>query len=455
MKRPGLAVLAFAGTLAHAAVPSDYAVILPITTSATSAAWRIELGPDVYAWSQDETLRDVAVFDADGRAVPIDAWVPTAAAPSGGREERLVPLALPAPAAGATTRDDLRLLVERDAEGRLRLGTAAAAPVDAATRSWLLDVAGFDEGVDRLHLDWSLPAEGVFARFAVDASDDLQTWRTVRGDAAIALLQQGDSRIERRMIPLDGQRTRYLRLRRLDEGPVLTSLAVRVEHVARSASPRDDLRWLPATAILSEESGKAFDYRLPARVPVEAVRLELAGDNSTAELTLSEKQGTRDVRPLMTRLLRFSAYRLRDGDAVLDQGDLTMPATRRLGELHLDSTRPLGTAPTLQVGWRPRSLVFLAEGRAPYVLAVGHASARREPTPLASPLAVLRARLGADWQPPQASLDAPRQAAGQAALVPVPPAGSWRRTLLWVILAAGAVLVVTIALALLRGQRNG
>ncbi|HNR91542.1 MAG TPA: DUF3999 family protein [Dokdonella sp.] len=451
MNQRWLALLAFAAGFAQATGPDDYAIVMPIATPGDSAAWRIELPLDVYAWSQDEALRDAAVFDADGRAVPLAEWTPSTTTPSGGRQARILPLALPTQ--GTAARDDLRLLVERDGEGRLRLGTTRETPASAPTRAWLLDVEAFADGIDRLRLEWTEPHDGVFARFAIDASDDLQGWRTLRADAAIALLQQADARIERRTIALDGQRARYLRLRRLDDGPVLEDLAVDVERLARNTKQREPLQWQAAEIIVKDATNAAFDYRLPARLSIEALRVELVGDNSAAELALSAHLGTHDGRPLREPLLRLTAYRLRTGDDVIDQGDIALARSRRLDQLHLASTRPLAAAPKLQVGWRPPSLVFLAEGRAPYVLAAGHAEARREAASLATPLAVLRARFGNDWQPPLATPGAAREAAGQAALTPPPPPTSWRSGLLWGVLIAGAVLVAGIALSLLRGQR--
>ncbi len=453
MKRTWPVTLIAVAALAHAATPGDYAIVVPLTTTGDSAAWRVELPIEAYAWSQDEALRDVAVFDADGRAVAVAEWTPASTTTVGGQHARIVPLALPSTPATAGA-DDLRLLVERDGEGRLRLGATQAASTKASARAWLLDVGAFADGIDALHLAWTQPSEGVFARFAVDAGDDLQAWRTLRADAAIALLEQSDTRIERRTIGLDGQNARYLRLRRLDEGAALDGLTIDVERIARSTLRREAVRWLPAEALAGTVATDGFAYRLPARVPVESLRLALAGDNSASELVVSSESGARDGRPSRDPLLRFTAYRLRAGDEVLDQGDVAVPRTRRVDRLHLGSNRPLAAAPAMQVGWRPATWVFLAEGRAPYMLAAGHAVALREATSLATPLAVLRARFGNDWQPPLATPGSLRMAAGKAALEPVPAPVSWRRILLWVVLGGGAVLVAGIALALLRGQRD-
>ena len=450
MRRVVIAVLLAAAASARAAGPSDYAIIVPITTVGDSAAWRVEVPLAVHAWSQDEALRDVAVFDADGHAVPLDRWEAPAAPATGTRRTEVVPLALPTRAASDAS-DDLRLLVERDTDGRLRLGTARTPAAETATRNWLIDAAAFDAGIDALDLQWDTPVDGVFARFAVEASDDLQRWRLLVADAPVVLLQQQAARIERRSIALDGTRAKTLRLRRLDDGATLDGLRVGLEHRARSGSTTMPLQWIEL-AVPATISGP-LDYSLPARVPIDAVRIALAGDNSAARIAVSTQSVAVATDP-WRRLVDVDAYTLRNGETRLDQGDIGVAHTPRIARLRLESPRPLAAPPRVAVGWRAPSLVFLAEGRGPWVLVAGHARERRAPASLDVPLAALRARLGSGWQPPLATTGELREAAGSAALDGDVSAHRWRRTLLWIVLGAGAMLVIAIALSLLRGQRR-
>jgi hypothetical protein len=66
-----LAVL-FGAAHAGAAELHDYAYAFRIDTPSgvNSSAWRIDLTPAVYAHVQDASLRDIAVFNAEGQAVP-------------------------------------------------------------------------------------------------------------------------------------------------------------------------------------------------------------------------------------------------------------------------------------------------------------------------------------------------------------------------------------------------
>ena len=51
MTRVMISVLFAAAMSAHAAEPADYAVVVPITTTGDSAAWRVEVPLATHAWS--------------------------------------------------------------------------------------------------------------------------------------------------------------------------------------------------------------------------------------------------------------------------------------------------------------------------------------------------------------------------------------------------------------------
>lgn len=450
------AFAALAAQSAAAIAPDDFAWTFPIQTDgADAAAWRVELTADAYAWIQDEDLRDVAVFNAAGQPVPV-ARIDTPATVVT-REQRtpLPTLALPAGGSGGVT-TDLSLRIERDANGRLQridAGEQGTAAAPMPTRDWLVDAAAMDEAASGFVLDWSAPRAGVSARFAVAASDDLQTWRPLARVAVLALQQDGVG-IERRDVAIPPTRARYFRLSRLDDGAELEKLSVtaRSTHRDRNEPARE---WFTAEVSAPAPGGsdaRGIDYALPAALPVDRVRVELGGDNAVAALTLaippSSHPAARD-----RVLARFDAFRLHAGDDVLRNDAIALPSAVRTRRLRLLPRVPMATPPALHVGYRPDALVFLAEGAGPYVLAVGSRAARRADYPLDAALATLRSRLGQDWQPPTATLGAAQAAGGEAVLREPPPPPPWRQWLLWGVLVLGAALVGGLALGLLRERK--
>ena len=444
--------------IAAAATPADYAYTFPLATGAAapSSAWRVELTPEVYAWVQDDGLRDIEIFNAAGQPVPLARIAGTTTTTTQELEFPVPVLALP-PTTATTPAGDLRLIIDRDSGGRLRRIDAgeqtAAAPAQA--RDWLLDTSHIEPAIERIQLDWTTPASGVVARFSIEAGDDLQNWRNV-GNATVLVLEQDGARLERRELALGRVHAKYLRLHRLDDGAELGGLRARARTLERSsATPAHAWVRADATATGGTQGGTArFEYRLPAALPIDRARIELAGDNSLAPLVLSARTfgGARED---WRELVRVTAFRLRQGEDTLQNDALDLRSAGRVRELRIDASTPLAAAPQLTIGYTPDAFVFLAEGSGPYTLAAGSVHARHSEYPVDAALASLRAKLGRDWQPPPTALGAAVRSGGETALrAPAPPL-PWRSWILWAVLVAGAALVGAFAISLLRGASRG
>jgi len=447
----GVAHVAFANT------PGDYAYVFPIEThaSADASAWRIELTPDVYRFVQDANLRDVEIFNADGKPVPMARIAIEPAATS--REERTpLDVLVPEVRDAAKTPDDLRVHIDRDADGRVRsVAVGEGNGVNAPMRVWLVDSSKVDRAIETLTLTWREPASGLVARFAVDASDDLENWRDVATGTVLAL-EQGGAKLERRDIALGSVKAKYLRLRRLDDGVAIVGLGVEARSVERGrAAPSRvwiDASPAPTQGDANAAKGARYDYALAAPLPVETARIELRNDNALAEIELLGRASDTTTAPWQS-VARLTAFRLRQGDEPLRNGDIDLTAARRLRDFRIESATTIAEAPKLSLAYRPDAFVFLAEGSGPFVLAAGSLGARRPDYPVEPALASLRASLGKDWQPPLASLGASKASAGDAALRAPPPPLPWRRWLLWGVLVAGAALIAALSLSLLRGTK--
>lgn len=451
-------ILALACVLGAARVGAvelhDYAYAFRIDTPSgvDSSAWRIDLTPAVYAQVQDSALRDIAVFNAEGQAVPFARAADDAATRAREHTEQVPLLDLP-PRDGSVA-NDLSLVIERDADGRLRrldAGDTRTEAKAAASNDWVLDASAVTGAIERVVLSWEGPGNNVVARFDVAAGDDLQNWRPVGGGTVLSL-RQGDAFLDRRDILIGEVRAKYLRLRRIDDGErlrdvhadvrVVEQTPVTIERIwidAEIAAPAPQKEPLPVAA--------RYEYGLPAALPVELARVELADDNALAALTLAAGS---EERP--EELARFTAFRLRSGDETLRNGDIDLAPSARMRTFRLDSATPLASAPRLSFAFRPERFVFLAEGAGPWTLAVGSRRAHRPDYPLDAALASLRASLGRDWRPPRATIGAARISAGEAALQPPSRPTPWRQWLLWGVLVLGAALVGAFALGLMRGH---
>lgn len=289
-------------------------------------------------------------------------------------------------------------------------------------------------------------------RIAIDGSDDLATWQPVLPAAALLRLRQGGPALERRRIELPATAWRFLRLR-VVEGDALPASLV-VQGLRGRAGQGDAPERALKAALDGDEpnefqsGGHFYTYTLPASLPVAAVEVQLADDNSTASLVVDARQGDAWV-PVAQPL----AFRLRQGTLALQNEAQALDAPVTAREWRLRTPTKLATPPALVVHYRPHRYVFLAQGAGPYTLAAGSRTAQRVDMPVSQALRPLQARLGADWMPPLATLGPRREAAGSAAYAEPRTPVDWRGWLLWGLLVGGAVVVLAFAVNLLRVRR--
>ena len=448
---------------AHAGSTDDYAYVWPLQTAGDSSAWQIELTPEVYAAIGTPDLRDVEVVNAAGEPVPMAAHAAQTTSTAQANDVVLPQFALPAPVPGATADEPLSLHIERGADGRLRrldaeVGAAAnpAPAVAAATGDLLLDASALHAPIDSLWLDWNESAD-VNAQFSVAGSDDLQQWRTLNANATVLSLRQAGNVLARHQIALSGVQAKYLRLHRLDNAATIDGLRVRARMLARSTLTQPARVWVDAqpqaAPAADSKTPPGFYYHLPAPLAIDALKLELASDNSLARVRVASRQRAGEDTSIWQTRTEFTAFRLRQGDSVIGNDEQSTVAAGRAQEWQVQPATPLDRAPILRVAFRPDRFVFLAQGSGPYRLVAGSARARRGDYPIDTALAQLRANLGNDWQPPLAILGARTTLHGESALAPPPVQRDWKTWLLWAVLAGAAALIGGLALSLLRGPK--
>lgn len=114
---------------------------------------------------------------------------------------------------------------------------------------------------------------------------------------------------------------------------------------------------------------------------------------------------------------------------------------------------PEGREPTLEVSWQPAELVFLGQGRAPYLLAYGRADFAGRQWPMADLVSRLPDVNGARVDlsaAPLAQMSEPNMLGGPSRLVAATKPIDWMTIVLWAVLVAGVALIGTLATRLLR-----
>ncbi|MEP6897430.1 MAG: DUF3999 family protein [Rhodanobacter sp.] len=435
-------------TCAAAVTDTDYAYRFALQTSGTGEAWRVELTPAVYAVSRrDADLRDLVVVNAQGREVPFAPLPPT---PAQQHPYTLKTHLLPLPASSAGSTDGVR--VQRNSNGDIVIdqphGATAAKPTQ-----WLLD-AHREVSLRSIELEPSATAQDLRIHLAVDASNDLQQWDSRSDDSEIVSVRRGDDAVEQRTITVGGEPARYYRVRLIDgdapwdstQTPAVRLSGTYTDPLADRAVSRQWLTLQAQTSTPSKTGGADYDYVLPAALPVEAARVMLASANTAARFVLLASDNA--AVPLAT----ITAVQVGNAGGEVKATAFDPVRTQRL-RLHTDT--PLAQAPALSIGWHADRFVFLAEGAGPYSLLAGSYATRRGDYPVDAALEKMRpAGAGNAWQPAQAMIGERTDAGGPAALMAPRVPYDWTRSLLWIVLIGGALLVAGMALSLLRQSKR-
>ncbi|MHA6492156.1 DUF3999 domain-containing protein [Pseudomonas borbori] len=422
---------------------SDYAVRAPLTLSGEGPWYRLALPMDVHLAARYADLRDLRVFNGEGQAQAY-ALVHGSARPRETPTETAVkwfPLQGPRDAEQA-----LGIRVQRSTAGTLIEVVPESTPVGAQQelRGWLLDTSAVTAPLHALILDWSSEREG-FQRFSIEASDDLQQWRTW-GEGQIARLSFADERIDQRKIDLPRQTARYLRLLWLGDQQAPQLVSAHVLSASGDLLP-EPLTW---SAELTPSSVKAAEYTwvLPSALPLQRIQVGLTEANSLAPVSVV---GRRDGEVQWQPLARGLLYRLpQNGKDVLhNELELYGAPVRQLRLLVDERGGGLGASPTIRIGIRSTELVFLARGTPPYTLAIGNAAGKAADLPLSTLIP------GYD-EPRLATLGLATAASAPtgevAAAVEQQGAFDWKRLGLWGVLLAGVGLLALMAISLLRAK---
>jgi hypothetical protein len=457
-------VVSAAATAAPSDVPADYTHLLPLATSAKQGVLQVRLSKDVYLHSRSPTLDDVRVFDAGGAPQAFALREPVFEPRVSHRDLPLTIFPLMSAAGSASTLDldvstgtDGRLLTVkvRPDENRdkpssvprlaglvLDLGkNAAAAPVNA--------------------LRFTLPPgqQEYSAQVWLETSNDMKHWDTVGAAELNWLINKDAQTLANDRLDFDVRQFRYARLRWRSGTPVQFA-AITAEQPVRSDN-------VPAgeQLLLQPSAGKEPQdllYTAPVALAANKIGLQFSEPNVVLAGTLGiyrelpARQIGQATRWRFDPVVSSTFYRIQQGDQVRSSSDLDI-APIHAAQWALRSNSLGNLKPALRLNWQPATLVFLANGNAPYTLAVG----RERAVPAARGIAQVAPGFSdAELQKlEQASVGPAKAQQGSAAKdssAALEAASSAQRRLmvLWGVLILGVAIIAFMIWRLLRPQNN-
>ena len=375
--RAGAAFLAWAlvASTAHATdTAASYSHALPLQLSGKQAVVQLRLPPDVYLHARSANLADLRVFDSAGTPQPFALSETTAPQQQRSVESpcKVFPIFVPARAAGRI--DDLQVRLSRDGTVVSVSPHPGTAQGDASVLAGLvLDLGELPSGATVSSLTLAPPPEArnYSAALIVEASNDLQDWQPLSETTVSWLVNgRGDS-VSSNRITFPAQSFRYARVRWADGNPAeFAAVTAQVSQVRDTPQQWDTVTLPPRRAGV----GQDLIYTAPVAVPAERVGVVLRGQNVVLPVMIGRyAQRTANVTDFVP-ITSATFYHLnQDGNARV-AGDVALPETH-LAQWVLRPKAGVSDPPDLRLRWRPATLVFVAGGTPPYVLAFGRSGA--------------------------------------------------------------------------------
>lgn len=448
-----LSLLLFgAGALAATPRLDDYAHGVRVDNFSDRPLIEVTLPDSAYQAVTRADLGDVRVFNADGAPVPHAFCAsPAAAEPTIALES--LPVfdlqAAPSNESGGT-----RVDVETAGGTQVRIQEGeATAGEQTTTRTWahVIDARAVTDELRSIEFDWHSPDGASQANVRIEASDDLDRWRTVVAASTLLRVAQGGQQLQRKSVPLPQQRYQYLRVARTDGGPPLQVAEVIAERVAQPTAIEPV--WFAANPLASSEPAELlFDA---ARIaPVSYARLVLPQDNSSVRVRVHSRD---DEKSDWRERWSGEVYSIvTDGERRLSPpAEFSADHDRYWRVQYAKQSDVLNPTPTLELGYRPVRLRFLAQGSGPFTVAFGSRRADAAPArQCGSLLADVRAE-DLEQMIGEATLGPQQTLGGATALKPLPRQTPVRLIVLWGVLIVGVGLLVAMAISLFKRINTG
>lgn len=431
-----------------AAAPTrqDFAAGMDLQIEADRPIQALELPDAVYAGVLRADLADLRVFNAGDVPVPHALCALPAPVEPGIQD---VPLRLfllekaahgdrPHTRVDVQTAGDTRVVVEESGAPR----TAAPAP-----QAYVIDATATGQPLRALRLDWQSADGASEVTVRVEASEDLDAWRTLVPSTTLLRSTAAGETLERARIDLPTGRYRYLRLERTDGNPPPQINEAIAEAQRAAATPRDPRRFAAMPMADDPQRPAEFLFDAGHLAPVERTWVQLPLRNMSLHVALDTR---RDAAAPWTPRWSGDVNSLEGAAAAGASLAATADRWWRLRVLRGAETLA-GARPALELGYFPARLVFFAQGALPFVLAYGSArAAPATPQPCPSAEEMKMSGLAAATRAPAARFG------GADVLTPLPPPKPptpWQRILLWSVLLAGVAALIAMAVSLLKRLR--
>lgn len=323
---------------------------------------------------QHPDFADVRVFNADAASVPFEiASLKNREIPPVKKNLNFFPLEKNKPASP----DDIRLeLQQAGSIKHLSLSSSRNSTEQAPAGQYIIhNTPPGSTSLCRLHFKWEQPAGNRLLDFSLESSPNLRDWNSFADNLTISRLTQAGNTLENNTVEIPCTQTEYLRLTWNDARPSVSIIQITGIYPDRAVP---EYRWQHITAAGlkpdKDESVLLFDN--PGIMPISKIQLKpvMEGSIYTGDIfsRIDPKPGEKER---WTYRGKLNQYLLQTSSKTLVQSEADTVSISRDPHWKIRLDRPISDTqakPAIVTGWQPDIIRFLAQGKAPFLLAFGN-----------------------------------------------------------------------------------
>ena len=419
--------------------PQDFAFGLPLFVERPGAVYTIDMPAQVYQFVHSSDLSDVRVFDAQDQLVP--ALLKTSQTQTATIQKNID--FFPVKADQKDLKNSVNLTIQHS-NNHIIVDSGLSSPVTADTveqKNYVLDCRLLiNQPSTTLSLTWTPTANhNWILPLTIMSSDDLKHWHSLDETSLAELEYKGNITLHNH-IKLDQINNRYLLLVPQQKSPVFQLTMVQASF---STDLQQPLEWNTQT-VIQNPADQNYSFDTQGQYPVQSIRLIHLNGNFSSQIQVFSRSHSNDAWNLVST---NTLYQLENNSKKLSQLSVEFsPDTDRYWKIETFPT--LGKTITLQIGWQPATISFLANNSKKYLLAFGNQRLDM-PDSLAAPMIEQFNQLGTLKQSSgQLQVDTTLQTlAGIKALTnPI----SYQPYILWAILIVGVLILAVMTFRLMK-----
>lgn len=344
----------------------DYAYGYPLQLDSNGPIYKLDVTKSIYESLVDENYSDIRVFNAEQNSVPyfIEHKTDQIEQNSDIFNISFFPMIID----DVTSAKTASINIDTRPDGTI-VNVNTNNKDDKPNNNFLLDLSQLEEKPSILSFKWDKDQADFNEILSVMGSDDLATWHILTNGISLANLHFSGQRLIKNTLELSPHNWKYLRISWPSKVDLMLKTISGQNATVYFDKPRQRISVEPDNY---DDKTNSFFYSNKGRFPIDRISVKLKPRNSILQISVASsnnKNGPWDIhhQGLVYNLEKDGKPLSSDIINIYHVNDSYWRITTQSKRNNLASF-----SPTLELGWLPHTLTFIAEGAPPYLIAFGN-----------------------------------------------------------------------------------